>query len=151
MHTLSIQKLSKKEKDTIKTWRYSGEYATFNYAVKEGGWIESYCTCDDSPCYCCMEEGMIIGLFLFIPEKENEFRVLINPEMLNRGYGKRITGAAMDIALKELHYSQISLIVRKSHTVAMSLYQKMGFEIVGETQENIEGKMLNFYRMCFKV
>ena len=146
----TIQKLSKEEKHVITKWRYSGDYASFNYAVEGGGWIESYCTQDDSPCYCCIEEEMIVGMFLFIPEKNNEFRLLINPEMLNQGYGKKITNEAIEIGIKELHYNQISLIVRKNHAVAIALYQKMGFEIVGETMEEIDGEEVDFYRMYFK-
>jgi ribosomal protein S18 acetylase RimI-like enzyme len=90
---------------------------------------------------------MIVGVFLFIPEKHNEFRVLVNPKMLNRGYGKKITQKAIEIGMKELQYKGISLIVRKEHAVAISLYRKMGFQIVGETIEKIEGEAVDFYRM----
>ncbi len=144
---MEISKLSSDEKRSIGRWRYSGAYAAFNYAMENGGWIDCYCTSKDAPCYSCKKDGVIVGVFLFIPEKNNEFRVLVNPEMLNRGYGKKITRKAIEIGFQELQYRGISLIVRKEHEVAISLYRQMGFRVVGETIEKIEGKAVDFHRM----
>jgi len=148
---MKIHRLSEKDKSIVRSWRYKGRYEQFNYALEDGGWIDIYCKKSESPCFSCEEGGTLVGVFLFIPEKENEFRVLVNPDELSRGYGKKITGMAIETALRDLHYGSLSLIVRKNHSVAISLYEKIGFVLVGETVENIGGEEIGFYKMLLKI
>lgn len=84
---------------------------------------------------------------MFISSKDNEFRILINPNSLSKGYGKLLTKEAFKIAFEDLKFQKISLIVRKSHAVAISLYEKMGFNMAGEVNEIINGEELEFYKM----
>ena len=92
-------------------------------------------------------EDAIIGLFFFITSKSNEFRILINPDFLNKGYGKALTKKALEIGFEKLKLKKISLIVRKNHLIAISLYEKMGFMTTGETVETIEGQEMEFLTM----
>ena len=148
---MKVRRLSEDDKTVVGSWKYQGAYAQFNYALEESGWIDSYCDAPHSPCYSCEVDGKIVGVFLFIPQKENEFRVLVNPEELSKGYGKQITRIAIETALNTLGYKKISLIVRKDHAVALSLYQKMGFVEVGETTEAIRGEEVLFYKILLKL
>ncbi len=42
---------------------------------------------------------------------------------------------------------KVSLIVKKNHPVAISLYKKMEFVISGEVKEIVNGEELEFYKM----
>jgi len=142
-----IEYLTEKNRDEILTWKYSGEYASFNYALEEDGWIDKYCCDKNHYCYSVKDKEVLIGLFMFIEKNSNEFRVLINPSYLNRGYGTVITKEAINFAFEELRFNKISLIVRKNHPVAINLYKKLGFQKVGETTELLNGKETEFYKM----
>lgn len=144
---MEIEKLSKENKELIKNWRYEEQYKEFNYALKENGWIDSYCCEEDTLCFVCKEYEEIIGFFIFIEKNENEFRILINPNYLSQGFGKKILEEALTIGFKELEFEQIILIVRKYHNVAIKLYEAYGFKTIGETTEIIEGSQLDFYKM----
>ena len=144
---MTIQYLTSEDRDAIVRWKYSGEYATFNYALDKDGWIDKYCCAKNHYCYSVKDKELLIGLFMFIEKNDNEFRVLVNPSYLNKGYGKLITKNALDFAFKELLLSSVSLIVRKNHPIAINLYKKLGFIKVGETVELLNGKEIAFYKM----
>ncbi|NOQ31250.1 MAG: GNAT family N-acetyltransferase [Helicobacteraceae bacterium] len=142
-----IKNLSEADKRDISTWKYSSEYSTFNYATEKNGWIDKYCCEKNAYCYGVKDNNELVGLFMFIQKYENEFRILINPSCLSQGYGKQITNEALRIGFEELNLEQISLIVRQNHPVAIKLYEKLGFEIVGETTQPLNGEQMNFYKM----
>ncbi|MCD6212020.1 MAG: GNAT family N-acetyltransferase [Sulfurovum sp.] len=144
---MTIEALDERDKASISLWNYQEEHSGFNYAVRKGGWIDSYCHSGDSHCFVAKNEDAIIGLFFFITSRSNEFRILINPDFLNKGYGKALTKKALEIGFKQLKLKQISLIVRKNHLIAISLYEKMGFMTTGETVETIEGQEMEFLIM----
>lgn len=144
---LKIRKLTNEDKELIKNWRYSQEYSEFNYALKTNGWIDSYCCGVDTLCFSCKEGENIIGYFIFIERNENEFRILINPDYLGKGFGKKIVKKALEMGFEELEFESITLIVRKYHEVAIKLYKTYGFEIVGEKTEIIENQSIDFYKM----
>lgn len=144
---MEILKLSKKDKKIIKNWNYINEYLKFNYALKGNGWIDTYCCKNTSMCYKVVEDMYIVGVFLFIPIKSNEFRILINPNFLNKGYGTKITKEAIKLGFNELKLNEMSLIVRKEHKVALDMYKKLGFKIIGETIEILENESIQFFKM----
>ena len=144
---MTIEVLDESDKVAISLWHYQEGHSGFNHALREGGWIDSYCHSGDSHCFVARNEDAIIGLFFFITSKSNEFRILINPDFLNKGYGKALTKKALEIGFEKLKLKKISLIVRKNHLIAISLYQKMGFMTTGETVETIEGQEMEFLIM----
>lgn len=144
---MTIKRLTQRNKEEIQQWEYCGEYSAFNYALKQDGWIDKYCCDENHYCYGVEDNDALIGLFLFIEKYNNEFRVLINPEYLSKGYGKLITNAALKMAFEELKFTEISLIVRQNHTVAIKLYEKLGFVRVGETTQMVNGEDVDFYEM----
>ena len=142
-----IKKINESDKKLISLWQYEEEHSGFNYALRENGWTDCYCAHDDTNCYVAKIDENIIGMFLFIPHKSNEFRILINPEYLSKGYGKVITNKALEIGFCELEFEHISLIVRQNHTLAIKLYEKMGFIRDGETKEIVNNQEMDFYTM----
>lgn len=144
---MTINALNERDKKAISLWNYHDEHAGFNYALRKDGWIDGYCHNGDSHCFVAKIEDAIIGLFFFITSRSNEFRILINPDFLNKGYGKVLTKKALEIGFEQLKLQKISLIVRKNHLIAISLYKKMGFTTTGETVETIEGQEMEFLIM----
>ena len=144
---MKINTLNQDDKLEILQWKYTGEYASFNYAIEVNGWIDKYCCDASSHCFGVRDEGTLIGVFMFIEKYENEFRVLIHPDHLSRGYGKRVTNEALKIGFDSLELEKISLIVRKNHPVAIRLYEKLGFVRVGEKTQTLNGEEMEFYTM----
>jgi len=142
-----IKKINESDKKLIALWQYEEEHSGFNYALRENGWTDCYCAHDDTNCYVAKVDEEIIGIFLFIAHKSNEFRILINPAFLSKGYRKIITNKALDIGFNELKFEYISLIVRQNHTIAINLYEKMGFVRDGETKEIVDNQEIDFYIM----
>ena len=144
---LTIEKLKENDKSLIAAWQYGEEHSRFNYALQEGGWIDTYCSSGSSHCFTAKEGDIIIGVFFFIIDNENEFRILINPDLLGKGYGKLLVKKALGIGFGELNCKDILLIVRKTHPIAISLYEKLGFNITGETEELVDHQQVLFYKM----
>jgi len=144
---MRVDTLKKIDRSLISKWHYDQPYEQFNYALREGGWIDSYCKDEESPCFVCRLDDIVLGVFLFIPSNNNEFRVLVNPSYLNMGYGKDITKEAITTGFGLLSYDVISLIVRKNHNIAISMYKKIGFKIIGDKSEYIDGMVVEFHVM----
>jgi|GEM_PF-2971432 len=144
---MTISQLTTDDKKHISLWKYKEEYARFNYAIEKNGWLDTYCKDECEYCFSAKLADKIIGLFLFIPQNENEFRVLINPDFLNKGYGKTLTSKALEIAVNQLAFHIVTLIVRQDHQVAITLYEKLEFKTTGEKIETIEGESIHFYKM----
>ena len=144
---MTTRALLPKDKEVLSLWRYQGQYSDFNYALEEGGWLDLYCKDDCHHCFVVESQEELLGIFLFIPDKENEFRLLINPEYLNKGYGKALTSQALSLAFTELSFSKVSLIVRKNHPIALNIYKNLGFSITGETSEITNGEKIEFFKM----
>ena len=144
---MTIEPLNENHKASISLWNYQDEHSGFDYALRKGGWIDSYCNTDASLCFAAKENDSIVGLFFFIASRSNEFRILINPDFLNKGYGKELMKKALEMAFGELNFQEVSLIVRKNHAIAISLYEKMGFMTTGETVEIIEDQEIELLVM----
>jgi ribosomal protein S18 acetylase RimI-like enzyme len=61
------------------------------------------------------------------------FHVFINRENRGEGYSKLLVNKALEYA-KTNQIDKITLAVIKSNPVAIGLYQKYGFELVGENK-----------------
>jgi len=148
---MTISSITTDDKRVISSWKYENQYSGFNYAIEKGGWLDSFCRDDSAYCFTAKINDDILGLFLFITQNENEFRVLINPNFLNKGYGKALTTKALELAFNDLAFHEVSLIVRQNHPIAINLYKKLGFEVVGEKSEKTDGENMDFYKMLKSV
>jgi RimJ/RimL family protein N-acetyltransferase len=125
---------------------YDGSHAQMDYAVRENGWLDTYCSKAGNICYAAKVDGVCVGFSLLIRKTptEAEFRVAVHPEHLGSGYGGRITQQTLTRGFLEHHLEAIMLIVRKNNPVARHLYEKRGFVFDGETTESIQGKPIDF-------
>lgn len=71
--------------------------------------------------------------FGHVDEQTPEFAISLYPEYRGRGIGSRLMNSMLYL-LKEKGYKQASLAVQKDN-YALGMYQKAGFQIVGESQE----------------
>lgn len=75
------------------------------------------------------EEGKIIGYCgaWLVVDEAHITNVAILPEFRGRGLGEALMNAMIDICRRK-HIERMTLEVRKSNTVAQSLYKKLGFQ-----------------------
>ena len=143
---MNICKISEIDLFKIEKWEYKNQYLKFNYATKQ--WFKNCCDDKSIHCYKAVLNNDLIGAFLF--QSKNEFRILINPKFLNKGFGRRIIKNALDIGFDTLGLERIFLIVRKEHSIAIRLYSLFGFKITGETKQIIENEEISFFKMILQ-
>ena len=108
--------------------------------------ITSICTLKKDHYYVMVENNRIIGysfLRLFGYEIPS-FGVIIRPGFTDKGYGTTLTDWTIKKA-KELGYKKVILKTYKENISAQKIYEKIGFKIVGETEDKKQYKMeINF-------
>ncbi len=135
---LRYKRAGAKEREQIRTWRYEGAYASFNYALEAGGWLDAF---PKDRIYSVEAESRIVGVFFLIERNDRrwEYRILVHPEELGQGLGKRITLLALREALC-LGIDELMLLVRRDHDVAYRLYRSVGFVETGMVREWVAGE-----------
>ncbi|WP_292663437.1 GNAT family N-acetyltransferase [Nitratifractor sp.] len=137
MH-LRVKPADTKQLEQICTWRYEGAYASFNYALKAGGWLDAF---QKDRIYSVEEECRIVGVFFLIERNDGrwEYRILVHPQELGKGLGKRITLLALCEA-RRLGIDELMLLVRQDHETAHRLYRSVGFVETGMVRERVAGE-----------
>ncbi len=143
---MKIRKITKNDLSEINQWRYKNEYSKFNYALEQ--WFKNCCDAKNIHCYKAIQYNKLLGAFLF--QSENEFRILINPDYLHKGFGRQIAKEALSIGFDVLDFDEISLIVRQNHQIAINLYKSLGFKVIGKTKQTIENEEITFFKMIIK-
>ena len=142
---LRVEPADTKELEQIRTWRYEGFYASFNYALENEGWLDTYRA---EKIYRVEKDQRTVGIFFLIERKDGkwEYRILVHPVELGKGFGKRITLIALREA-QRLGIDELMLLVRLDHDVAYQLYRSVGFVETGRVREIIAGKWRVMRRM----
>ena len=68
------------------------------------------------------------------------FGCCIHPSCEHKGYGSMLTQGTINKA-RELGYKKVILKSYKENITALNIYKKIGFAIVGETEDNQQYKM----------
>ncbi|AZV45582.1 spermidine N1-acetyltransferase [Peribacillus asahii] len=79
-----------------------------------------------------------------------EFQIIIDPKYQGCGHSLTATRLAMNYAFFILNLHKLYLIVDKTNEIAIHVYQKAGFQIEGELQDEffVAGKYHDALRMC---
>lgn len=90
--------------------------------------------------YAIMLDETIIGL-IGLGYDEDGVSGFINPLMIDANYqgnhyAEKAMAIAIDILQKNYNVTKINLGHRKSNTTAARLYEKLGFEIIGEDEQD---------------
>ncbi len=135
--------------DIAKWPEYTGVHAQMDYAIRENGWLDSYCNNSNNYCYIVKSDGVRIGFSLLMLNgpSEAEFRIVIHPNFLGSGHGGKIIHRTLQIGFLDHKLKSINLIVRKNNSIAKRLYLKHGFILSGEKKEIIQGECIDFYIM----
>ena len=128
---------------------YEGIHSQMNYAINEDGWLNTYCCNSRNYCFIAKSGNLCVGFSLLIykDSKVAEFRIAVNPDFIGSGYGRMITQETISIGFNVHGLKKITLIVRKNNHIAQKLYEKVGFNLCGETKENIQGQNIDFFVM----
>ena len=88
--------------------------------------------------YFLEEDGENIGYFGVQQKKDELFlsKLYIKKAYRGKGYGRKAFLAINDVA-KELELTKITLTVNKYNFVAVCVYEKLGFERIGEAETDI--------------
>ncbi|MDE1011644.1 spermidine N1-acetyltransferase [Paraburkholderia agricolaris] len=99
-------------------------------------------------------EGQTVGVVELIEldyiHRRGEFQIIIAPHAQGRGYATVATQLAIDYAFSVLNLRKVYLIVDKSNTAAIHVYEKCGFRHEAELIEEFfgNGRYHNALRMC---
>jgi diamine N-acetyltransferase len=99
-------------------------------------------------------DGTTVGLVELIEldyiHRRGEFQIIIAPRSQGYGYATVATQLAIDYAFSVLNLRKVYLIVDKSNTAAIHVYEKCGFRHEAELIEEFfgNGQYHNALRMC---
>lgn len=104
-------------------------------------YISDFGKCDDDICYVAEADENIIGAvwvrimhdYGHIDDETPSFAISLNKEYRGQGIGTTLMKTMLK-ELKERGYKQTSLAVQKANP-AVNMYRNVGFEIVGENEE----------------
>lgn len=88
--------------------------------------------------YFLENDGENFGYFAVQQKKEELFlsKLYINKDYRGKGFGRKSFLSVVEVA-KELELPKITLTVNKYNFVAICVYEKLGFERVGEVETDI--------------
>ncbi len=123
--------------DIIKPVITSGDTYAFDPATNKEKMLEYWCG-KDKHCFIAIQEGVIIGTFII---KDNHPSLgahvanasyMVHPDHQGNGIGYEMANSSLEMA-KSLGYEamQFNLVV-KTNEAAVKLWNKLGFEIIGE-------------------
>lgn len=85
----------------------------------------------------------VIVINYYIDEKDNKKvlginPILVNPKLINKGYGKRIIKYLIDIKgrIFDMLPDKIYAGIDVTNTRCKHLFEKLGFQLVGQTEDN---------------
>lgn len=135
----------------IRSWpSYPSTFTELDYALREGGWLTQYYGKPHNCCKVAQINGEPIGFALLLQTSgdEAEYRIALHSRYLGQGYGAIISAMMLQHGFEEMGVARIRLIVRKTNPHAWRLYQRLGFQAVGECAMNIQGEQVAFIEMC---
>ena len=147
-----LRKMEERDIQIMKTWpSYPAEFKDLDYALRDGGWVDDSFHKLGETVYAAEENGELVGFSILsrdaIDLYQAEFSIALRPDRVGRGLGKTISLLTIEIAFFRWGLMHIFLIVRKTNFRAKRLYEYLGFELVGQTQRNIQGKTIDLFEM----
>ncbi len=134
----------------IRDWPpYGGDMAQMDYALRESGWLEEFCSKPGVRAY-VVEDGAELTAFTILTKTgtaEAEFRIALRADRTGLGLGESITVQTLRIGFEQLQLSRVHLIVRKNNHRGIRLYLRVGFEEEGECWKEIGGVPVDFLVM----
>jgi diamine N-acetyltransferase len=147
---IDLRSMKSEDIARIKTWpAYSQGFEQMDYALRAGGWLDEFSGKPSTWMYAAEKDSELIGFSLLSStgSGEAEFRIAVHPEKTGIGLGREITLATLRNGFGDLKLDRIHLVVRKNNDPAMKLYENLGFKKTGESTQQIQGKIIDFFDM----
>jgi RimJ/RimL family protein N-acetyltransferase len=129
--------------------QYPPEFEELDYALRDNGWLDEYHSKSGTDILLAEDNDRLVGFSILSKDTEDntEFRIAILPRNLGKGYGKTIALLTLQHFYSSSESDTLWLIVRKNNPRAIKLYHSLNFRQTGECTEEVNGKMVDFYRM----
>ena len=147
---ITLRPLSPADIAEIKRWpNYSEEFQSLDYALRSGGWLDAFPESATTRRFGGWLSGTLVGFSLLtdITASRAEFYIALHPSQTGRGIGRQLTEQTMSYAFTTLKLRKVYLKVRKWHSRAIELYERVGFVVAGEKEESIQGQFVEFHVM----
>ncbi|MBF0496768.1 MAG: GNAT family N-acetyltransferase [Deltaproteobacteria bacterium] len=147
---ITLRPIKQSDIIAITCWpSYRGDHEQMDYALRENGWLEEFSRKAGTWCYLAEANQESIGFTILSTtgKKEAEVRIAVHPARTGQGFGKEIMSAILNLGFSQLKLDLIHLIVRKNNFPAIGLYKKLGFKIIGECTQIIQGRLIEFFTM----
>jgi len=147
---ITLRPLSLADVERIKRWpRYSEEFALLDFALRRGGWLDTFLESATTIRFGGWLRGELVGFSLLkdISTDRAEFYIALHPAETGHGIGRKITIETLGVAFANLKLRRVFLKVRTWHTRAIALYERIGFVFTGNVKEDIQGEPVEFFVM----
>ena len=112
------------------------ELASHTHPWTRGNFTDSLAAGHWAYCVESEESNSLWAYFILFPavEELHLLNITVNPAVRRRGIGKYLMTAIENIA-RQSYCQRIILEVRSSNFIAMKLYERLGFELMGQRKE----------------
>ena len=144
---ITLLTLTLEDVKIIKAWPpYPPEISKLDFAIRDGGWLDTKKDADFLSVYTNKILIGFIGLYE-INENNGEFLIAMHTDYIGKGYGSSAMKMAIQHYFNKYRLAKIKLRVRKTNHVARHVYKKIGFKDCDESIRNIQGKLVEFWDM----
>jgi diamine N-acetyltransferase len=150
IHMITLRELKDSDVEQIRLWpAYTGDMEQMDYALREHGWLEEFRSKPDVVVYVAAVGDELIGFSILAKTgtAEAEFRIALRADKTGQGLGATISFLTLQKGFEEWGLSRIHLIVRKSNSRGIRLYERLGFTGCGECRKDIRGTLSDFLLM----
>jgi diamine N-acetyltransferase len=134
----------------IRRWPpFPERFKLLDYALRERGWLDEYPESSTTRRFAAWQEDTLVGFALLIDIRngEAEFYIAVHPERIGRGIGRILMEKTIAFGFGKLALKRIHLKVRDWHQQGISLYESLGFQKIGTSSVDIQGKPVHFVNM----
>lgn len=147
---VTLRALAPSDIPVIKAWpAYPDEFRDLDYALRDGGWLDTYGARADTRILVAESDGCLVGFSILTDDEGGsaEFRIALHPSRIGTGSGKTLALLTLARGFSHKGILRIRLIVRKNNPRARQLYERIGFTPAGECTKEVTGRSVDFYRM----
>jgi RimJ/RimL family protein N-acetyltransferase len=142
--------LAAHDRSAIHAWPlYRAPFEALNYAIRPGGWLDVQGRVPGCIALGGWIQDELIAFSLLVPDGAHgaEYFVAVKSHIIQKGIGRRMTGATLRHGFVETGLERIFLKVRVNHAVGRHLYASVGFSECGFKSEETNGLPVDFVLM----
>lgn len=147
-YMIILKEMTNEHIQLIKKWsEYPPEFKELDYALRDGGWLDS----NFYRAFSAIEEDIVIGFTTLWKEDENiSVAIALHCDKIGKGLGHIVLCETLQICFSKYGCKNVYLDVRKSNIRAKRLYEKIGFRVVNEHVMEVNAQQVPFYKMVIE-